>query len=80
MFYAKDTGNEIVNKDIVDHLCSLLEADGSMDFWWKKTVTEIVPQHIWTKHNIDPDNVVKGEVMGLSLCFSISASCNPHFT
>lgn len=62
VFYAKDTGIEIVNKDIIDHLCGLLEADGNMDFWWKKTVAEIIPQAIWAKHNINPNDVVKGEV------------------
>lgn len=63
VFYAKDSGQEIVNKDIIDHLCDQLHADGNMDFWWKKSVAEIIPQHIWDKHNINVDNVVKGEVM-----------------
>lgn len=53
---------EIVNKDIIDHLCSVLETEGNMDFWWKKSVAEIVPQSIWTKNNINVTNVVKGEV------------------
>lgn len=66
VFYAKDTGIEIVNKDVIDHICGLLEADGNMDFWWKKTAAEIVPKHIWEKHNIDPENVVKGEVESIS--------------
>ncbi|KAG4067142.1 hypothetical protein HA402_000133 [Bradysia odoriphaga] len=61
VFYTKDTGTEIVDKDIIDHLCGLLEAEGNMDFWWKKTVTEMIPQHVWTKLNIDPNNVVKGQ-------------------
>lgn len=67
VFYAKDTGVEIVNKDIIDHLCGLLETEGSMDIWWKKTVAELVPQHIWAKHNINPENVVKGEVIRIYL-------------
>lgn len=62
VFYTKDTGSEIVDKDIIDHLCGMLEAEGNMDFWWKKTVTELIPQHIWAKLKIDPDNVVKGQV------------------
>lgn len=62
VFYAKDSGKEIVNGDIIEHLCTLLETEGNMDFWWKCTVAELVPQSIWSKHNIDVNNVINGEV------------------
>ncbi|KAJ6638007.1 Isoleucine--tRNA ligase, mitochondrial [Pseudolycoriella hygida] len=61
VFYDKDSGKEIVNTDIIDHLCATLEAEGNMDFWWTKSVSQIIPAQIWAKHNIDPDGVVKGE-------------------
>lgn len=71
VFYTKDSGKIISNKDIIDHLCGLIEADGNIDFWWTKSVSEIIPKQIWDKHNINADDIVKGEVrkfIRLDLC------------
>lgn len=64
-FYHRETGKVILTKEIIDHLNLLLDADGNIDFWWTKSVEELIPSESLKKLNINPDDIIKGHV---SIC------------
>lgn len=62
VFYRKDTDEVIITKKIIEHLCSLLESDGNIDYWWEKDVKDLIPLEALQEINLQSDDVVKGNV------------------
>ncbi|XP_055914173.1 isoleucine--tRNA ligase, mitochondrial [Eupeodes corollae] len=60
VFYNKESGKEIVNEKIIAHISGLLEKEGNIDFWWTKSVEEILPAELLTEMNLKAENLVKG--------------------
>lgn len=82
-FYHRLTGKVIVTKEIIDHLNKILDADGTIDFWWTKSVKELIPDESLKQLNLSVDDIVKGQVR-LYLTsndpykFSQILNCLPH--
>lgn len=51
VFYLKDSDEEVVNDEIIDHVVKLVDEEGSIDFWWTKTANDLLPQSIKEKMN-----------------------------
>lgn len=62
VFYNKQA-TPIVDDAIIEHLCSMLATEKSMDFWWTKSVAECLPPALMEKLNLSPDDIVKGQVV-----------------
>lgn len=62
VFYHKDTGKVILNKEIVTHLNKLLADNGNIDFWWSKNVDELVPKNVLEGLNLESKDLIKGHV------------------
>lgn len=43
VFYRKDTGEVVVNDEIIDFIVQLVHEEGGIDFWWTKSADEILP-------------------------------------
>ena len=41
VFYDRDE-NPVVNEDIIERLCQLVDKTGDVDFWWKASVQDIL--------------------------------------
>lgn len=42
------------------HICDLITKEGNIDFWWTKSVKELIPSHLLNTLNIKIDEVEKG--------------------
>lgn len=62
VFYHMETGAVVLTKEIIDHLNSLLDVHGTVDFWWTKSVEELIPNEILKKLNLNAEDIVKGQV------------------
>lgn len=49
VFYDRDSGEDIVSDEIIEHILKLVDKEGGIDFWWNKSVDEILPQKILNK-------------------------------
>lgn len=47
-------------RDILNHICDLVSKEGNIDFWWSKSVVELLPESVLKKLNITIDDVAKG--------------------
>ncbi|KAJ8925130.1 hypothetical protein NQ315_001312 [Exocentrus adspersus] len=45
VFYQKDNSKIIIDENLINHLCNLLEQHGT-DFWWKLDNRELLPEHL----------------------------------
>lgn len=61
-FYHRDTDQVIVTKEIIDHLKTMVDADGTIDFWWTKSVHELIPDELLKKLNLNAEDIIKGNV------------------
>lgn len=61
-FYHRETGEVIVTKELIDHLTLMLDADGTIDFWWTKSVQDLIPDELLKKLNLNAEDIVKGYV------------------
>lgn len=61
-FYRKDNNETITSNRIISHLTELLMKNGSMDFWWKLDVKDLLPADELQRLGGDVDNIVKGNV------------------
>ncbi|XP_008551084.1 isoleucine--tRNA ligase, mitochondrial [Microplitis demolitor] len=59
VFYNKETGQVIVDKDIIERLCKLLEREGP-DCWWTLPVEKLIGHKLLDKLNIDADKLERG--------------------
>lgn len=62
VFYSKASGEVIVNKEIINHICSEINKAGNIDFWWQKSEAELIPKSVLDKCNVKADDLVKGQV------------------
>lgn len=62
VFYHNETGEVILNKEIVDHVNKMLIENGNIDFWWEKNIDELVPAQILNGLNLKATDLVKGQV------------------
>lgn len=61
-FYHRETGETIVTKELIDHLNSMVDADGTIDFWWTTPVEQLIPDELLKKLNLNAEDIVKGNV------------------
>ncbi|KAH8269968.1 hypothetical protein KR018_001134 [Drosophila ironensis] len=60
VLYSRKTGKVVLNADLMAHLCRQLRQEGSMDFWWAKSVEQLLPDDICKKLGHDAKDLVKG--------------------
>ncbi|XP_016926678.4 isoleucine--tRNA ligase, mitochondrial [Drosophila suzukii] len=60
VFYSRETGKVVLNSALINHLCDLLRQEGSIDFWWAKSVDELVPSNILNELGYKAEDLVKG--------------------
>ncbi|KAI8120111.1 mitochondrial, Isoleucine--tRNA ligase [Lucilia cuprina] len=60
VFYHKKTGNVICDETILSHICNLVTKEGNIDFWWSKSVEELLPCDLLKNLNINISEVDKG--------------------
>uniref|UniRef100_A0A6P4F0K2 isoleucine--tRNA ligase n=1 Tax=Drosophila rhopaloa TaxID=1041015 RepID=A0A6P4F0K2_DRORH len=60
VLYSRQTGKVVINSALIEHLCNLLRQEGSMDFWWTKSVEEMVPPNILSELGYETKDLVKG--------------------
>lgn len=80
VFYRKSSGEAIVHKSIIDNLCAEIEKTGNIDFWWMKSVAEIIPAKVLAELNLCADDIEKGNVgIDLAGVFVWQKSCHRIF-
>lgn len=62
VFYRKSTGESIVHKEIIEHICKRLRETGNIDFWWTDSAAELIPAKVLKQLNLDINDVEKGNV------------------
>ncbi|XP_053952529.1 isoleucine--tRNA ligase, mitochondrial isoform X1 [Anastrepha ludens] len=60
VFYERATKNIFLNKPLINHICALIEKEGNVDFWWSKSVEEIIPQNILDQFNMRAVDLEQG--------------------
>ncbi|EDW99917.2 uncharacterized protein Dyak_GE23171 [Drosophila yakuba] len=60
VFYSRESGKVVLNSTLIEHLCNLLRQEGSIDFWWVKSVEELVPANILRELRCEAKDLVKG--------------------
>ncbi|XP_055956965.1 isoleucine--tRNA ligase, mitochondrial [Patella vulgata] len=61
VFYNKQTGDPVITKESIEHICGLIRNHGS-DIWWSWPVTELLPHSLLEQLGPDVVNeLVKGE-------------------
>ncbi|KAM8709739.1 hypothetical protein ACLKA7_016532 [Drosophila subpalustris] len=57
----KRTNNEVVlSAALIKHLCAQLHSEGSMDFWWSKSLEELLPDELLKQLGCQAEELVKG--------------------
>lgn len=62
VFYRKNTSEVITSEQIIEHINSLLQKNGNIDFWWENDIKDLIPQNELEKLNLSADDIVKGNV------------------
>lgn len=62
VFYRKSDNQVIATEPIIQHIDSLLQQNGNIDFWWEKNVEDLIPQSELERLNLSSDDIVKGHV------------------
>ncbi|KAK3093657.1 hypothetical protein FSP39_018556, partial [Pinctada imbricata] len=61
VFYHKETGEKLLERDTVDHIKSLILENGS-DVWWRMSEQELLPEHVLKKYGSSTSaDYVKGQ-------------------
>ncbi|EDV52202.2 uncharacterized protein Dere_GG15950 [Drosophila erecta] len=60
VLYSRDSGKVVLNSTLIEHLCNLLRQEGSIDFWWVKSVEELVPANLLRELRCEAKDLVKG--------------------
>ncbi|KAJ8985159.1 hypothetical protein NQ317_012811 [Molorchus minor] len=58
VLYDKNTSEIIINENLINHNCNLLDQHGT-DFWWKLKPQDLVPENEYSSSKLT--NMVKGE-------------------
>lgn len=48
------------SRDILEHICKMVSNETNIDFWWSKTVEELLPKSLLNGFNVSIKDVVKG--------------------
>uniref|UniRef100_A0A0A1XDI3 isoleucine--tRNA ligase n=1 Tax=Zeugodacus cucurbitae TaxID=28588 RepID=A0A0A1XDI3_ZEUCU len=59
VFYERETKNVVLNRSIINHICDLIKKEGNVDFWWSKSVAELLPSNILESLNVSADDLEK---------------------
>ncbi|KAH8331827.1 hypothetical protein KR074_004988 [Drosophila pseudoananassae] len=60
VLYCRKTGKVVLNEDLIQHFCKELRTEGSMDFWWAKSLEELLPTEILKKLGYEVNDLIKG--------------------
>lgn len=60
VLYCRTTGKVVLNTDLIQHFCRELRKEGSMDFWWAKSLEELLSTEILNKLGYKVGDLVKG--------------------
>ncbi|KAH8364194.1 hypothetical protein KR084_003491 [Drosophila pseudotakahashii] len=60
VLYCRETGKVVLSSALIEHLCNMLRQEGSIDFWWAKSVEELVPASILSELGYEAKDLVKG--------------------
>ncbi|XP_017015792.2 isoleucine--tRNA ligase, mitochondrial [Drosophila takahashii] len=60
VLYSRETGKVVLSTALIEHLCQLLRQEGSIDFWWAKSLEELVPASILSELGYAAKDLVKG--------------------
>lgn len=62
VFYNRRTNQAIVDKRIVEHLCSLLDKpDATPDIWWTLSPAELCPPNVLNDLGLTPSDIRRGD-------------------
>lgn len=56
VLYDTSTKRPVVNEELVSHWIKLVDESGSIDFWWQRDVTDLLPK----AYELDSNNLEKG--------------------
>ncbi|XP_037939723.1 isoleucine--tRNA ligase, mitochondrial-like [Teleopsis dalmanni] len=59
-FYNNETNEVIINRDIIQHICDIIQKESNVDFWWSKSVDDILPKKLIKDLNLPIENITKG--------------------
>uniref|UniRef100_W8BNK4 isoleucine--tRNA ligase n=1 Tax=Ceratitis capitata TaxID=7213 RepID=W8BNK4_CERCA len=59
VFYERKTKKIILNRSLNNHICTLIKKEGNVDFWWSKSIEEILPSSIQQSLNISTADLEK---------------------
>ncbi|XP_076272179.1 isoleucyl-tRNA synthetase, mitochondrial [Rhynchophorus ferrugineus] len=51
VFYNVESGETLLNKNVIDHLCDKLQKNGT-DFWWKLSTKDLLPKQYAATHEL----------------------------
>ncbi|EDW41671.1 GM25585 [Drosophila sechellia] len=60
VLYSRESGKVVLNSALIEHFCNLLRKEGSIDFWWVKSVEELVPEHLLRELHHEAKDLDKG--------------------
>lgn len=48
------------SRDILSHICKLVNKERTIDFWWSKPIEDIIPQSLLRNLNVEYNDLEKG--------------------
>lgn len=60
VLYKKDNNQVVLNAALIEHLCGLLRSEGSMDFWWSKSLDELLPDKLLKQIGCETNQLSRG--------------------
>ncbi|ALC43246.1 CG5414 [Drosophila busckii] len=60
VLYRKDNKQVVLHEALIEHLCSLLQQQGNMDFWWSTPLEELLPAALLEQLDCKVEQLVKG--------------------
>ncbi|TDG50256.1 hypothetical protein AWZ03_003161 [Drosophila navojoa] len=60
VLYKRDNNQVVLNGALIEHLCGLLRSEGSMDFWWSKSLEELLPDQLLKQLGCEAKELSKG--------------------
>ncbi|KAH8380256.1 hypothetical protein KR009_009724 [Drosophila setifemur] len=60
VLYSRDTGKVVLNSNLIENFCKQLREEGNIDFWWTKSLEELVPSKALKKLGLEAKDLIKG--------------------
>ncbi|XP_065359471.1 isoleucine--tRNA ligase, mitochondrial [Calliphora vicina] len=60
VFYDNNTRKVLCNEQILKHICNMVTKEGNIDFWWSKSIEELLPATLLKDLNVNISDVEKG--------------------